>query len=161
MGRKKKLTAKVQQTIVQLIRGGNYKGVSARAAGITEGTMYRWLQEGEEAQSGVKFDFVAAVREAEALAEARMVALVVSHTITTWQAAAWWLERSHHERWGRKEKQELTGADGGPIQIQADVTAKQLEEYADIIRGLAGREPDESTGDDDSGESIHPPAPDP
>ncbi len=160
MCRKKKLTPSVQKTIVQLIRGGNFKGVSARAAGITEGTMYRWLQEGEEAQSGAKFDFVAAVREAEALAEARNVALVVRHANTTWQAAAWWLERSHHERWGRKEKQELTGADGGPIQIQAEVTAKQLEEYADVIRTIASRNPDESDGEDDIGEPIHPPAPD-
>ena len=139
MGRKKKLTPTVHDNIVRFIRGGNYKGVSARAAGIAPSTMYRWLEEGEAAESGVKFEFVKAVREAEAIAEARNVALVLSHAATTWQAAAWWLERSHNERWGRKEKQELTGSDGGAIQIQAAVTPKQLEEYADVIRGLGPR----------------------
>jgi len=86
---------------------------------------------------------------------------VVSHANTTWQAAAWWLERSHHERWGRREKQELTGTDGGPIQIQTEVTPTQLEEYADVIRTIASRDSDEPDDQDDPGESIHTPTPDP
>ncbi len=160
VGRKPKLTPEVQTAICQAIRAGNYNGVAANYAGIGESTFYLWLTQGEQAQSGKYVEFLEAVKKAESDAETRNVALIETAASQSWQAAAWWLERKHNNRWGRKEKQEVTGADGGPIQIQADVTSKQLEEYADVIRGLAGRDPDESVGDDDSGESVHPPEPD-
>ena len=34
-----------------------------------------------------------------------------------WTADAWWLERKHFQRWGRRERKELTGADGGAIEV--------------------------------------------
>jgi len=160
VARKLKLTPKVQEAICKAILAGNFNQIAASDAGVGESTFYRWLQEGEAAQSGIKREFWEAVKKAEATAETQYVSLMEKAAKQSWQAAAWWLERKHNDRWGRREKQELTGSEGGPIQIQADVTPKQLEEYADIIRGLAGREPDESIGDDDIGESIHSPASD-
>lgn len=53
------------------------------------------------------------------------------------------------------EKREVAGAGGGPIQIQTEVTSEQLEEYADVIRGIASRDPDGPASNDDTGEPIH------
>ncbi|MDP3937833.1 MAG: hypothetical protein Q8R92_06825 [Deltaproteobacteria bacterium] len=84
--------------------------------------------------------FATRIRKAEAEDELRRIALIakagtggeVSYRRTTtkadgavvteerllapeWTANAWHLERKHPERWGRKERVEHTGKDGGPI----------------------------------------------
>ena len=162
-GRKPKLTPEVQAAICQAIRAGNYNGVAANYAGIGESTFYLWMAQGEQAKSGPKLEFLEAIKKAESDAETRNVALIETAANQSWQAAAWWLERKHNERWGRKERQEVTGEKGGPIQIQTELTPKQLEEYADVIREVASRRvaAEGSTNDDDPGESIHSPAPEP
>jgi hypothetical protein len=38
-----------------------------------------------------------------------------------WQAAAWRLERKKPHKWGRHEPHEVTGADGGAIEVKAGV----------------------------------------
>jgi hypothetical protein len=49
---------------------------------------------------------------------------IVEETITTesqfdWHAAAWRLERKYPGRWGRRERIEHSGPDGGPIKTEA------------------------------------------
>src|SRR5918992_5460337 len=99
VGRKLKLTQTAIERICYMIAAGNYNHVAARAAGIAEGTSYRWLQEGESAQSGIKREFYEAVKKAEAQAETRNVAIIEAAAQQSWQAAAWWLERKHYDRW--------------------------------------------------------------
>ena len=47
-----------------------------------------------------------------------------------WQAAAWWLERKHPERWAQhtKIKAELSGPDGAPITISVEEARKVVLE---------------------------------
>ena len=117
MGRKSKLTPVIQQRICEAITAGNYNHVAAQAAGIGETSFYRWMAQGEEAQSGTKRAFWVAVKNAEAEAEIRNVGIIESAAPETWQAAAWWLERKHNDRWARKERQEHVGEGGGPVAV--------------------------------------------
>jgi hypothetical protein len=75
----------------------------------------------------VYVDFVEAVEKARAQSEMRNVGLIQKAAVDgTWQASAWWLERSFPKRWGRSDRVEHTGADGGPLEVQ--VTMDELEE---------------------------------
>lgn len=123
MGRPLKLDQGLQDTICDAIRAGNYSEIAARYAGIAPTTFYRWMSmgEGEEAQSPYK-EFREAVERARAQAEVRNVALIQSAAAGgTWQAAAWYLERTANERWGRHAKVELTGHNGGALQIEVSI----------------------------------------
>ena len=117
-GRKLKLTPETQERICTAIAAGNYTVVAAAFAGIGQSTFYRWMESGEAATSGVYREFWEAVKKAESQAESRNVALIERAANEHWQAAAWWLERKHSDRWGRKERTEITGKDEGPVQIQ-------------------------------------------
>lgn len=74
-------------------------------------------------------DFRAAVESARSQAEVRAVALINQAAQGgTWQAAAWFLERSHPQRWGRYSRTEVTGRDGGPIEIDAESLERKITE---------------------------------
>ena len=118
MARKTKLTPAVQERICKAISDGNYHHVAAAHAGIGESTFYRWLEAGEAATSGAMREFWESVKKAEAGAEVRYVAIIERATNTTWQAAAWWLERKHSDRWGKKEKYDVKGEMGRPLDIR-------------------------------------------
>lgn len=114
MGRQSKLTPAVQARIVEAIAGGNYYEAAAALAGISRPTLFRWLEKGETAHSGMYRDFRNAVLEAEAQAEAEMVRLWRAQAPDNWAAARDFLARRHPERWGPKERLDvaanLTGA---------------------------------------------------
>ena len=133
-GAKLKLTPAVQKKITDAIAGGNYNVVAAQFAGIGQSTFYLWLEQGENAQSGKKREFWEAVKDAEARAETRNVLLIERAADTQWQAAAWMLERKHYDRWGRKERHELTGKDGDPI---------ALTTLAEVAKSVAGTQDDD------------------
>ena len=138
MGRPTKLNADVQKQIVDLVRAGNYPEVAAQAAGINPATYYRWMQKGEEGTKPYG-EFREAVKEAQAAAEAHAVTIVRKAALDgSWQAAAWFLERSKAERWRRKENVELTGKDGGPVE-QRITGDTQREEVTSMIDELAAR----------------------
>jgi hypothetical protein len=64
-------------------------------------------------------EFADAIQKAQADAETRNVALIAKAAQDgTWTAAAWWLERKYPERWGRKERHEVTGKDGGALTVK-------------------------------------------
>ena len=101
MGRRTKLTPEVQDRILQAVRAGLRYREAALAAGIDERTFYNWKRRGEEAKSGIYFQFFQSLKEAEARGELALLARIQAASQETWQAAAWILERRHRERWGR------------------------------------------------------------
>lgn len=117
-GQKPKLTPQTQEKVCQAIRAGNYANVAARYAGIDESTFYRWLERGENEPSGIYCEFRKSVKDAESTAEVQAVAEVRAAGRESWQASMTWLERKFPDRWGRKEKHEHSGPEGGPIQHQ-------------------------------------------
>ena len=139
MGRPSKLTPERAKRIVELIRAGNYAEVASKASGIGESTFYAWLERGRTARSGVYREFLEAVEKAAAEAEAlyleRVRVAAASGAPSTWQAAAWWLERRFPRRYGRRIV-EVSGPEGGPIRTVSELTDAELER---IAQGSGGR----------------------
>lgn len=131
MGRTTILTETIQARMVQAIEGGNYAPTAAEYAGIGVSTHYDWLKKGESGESPYA-EYLEAIKKAEAVAEVRNVTLIQNAAANTWTAAAWYLERKHWDRWGKKDRNqiELTGANGQPIEInstQVDARTALLE----------------------------------
>lgn len=102
MARPTKLTPERQEQIIAMLKAGNYIETACAYAGIDPGTFYNWMRRGESASSGRFFQFFNAVQKARAEAEARNVQVIQKASLDTWQASAWWLERSFPDRWGRR-----------------------------------------------------------
>jgi transposase len=145
-----RLTPEVQDRIVNALRAGNYVETAASLAGVGRASIYRWLDRGrsaierEEAGETLSDDdqryaeFAHEVDEARASAMARNVTLVNTAAQTTWQAAAWWLERTNPQMWGRHLRAEVSGPDQGPIQV-----AVQRDALIDRIVSLLNEGQDE------------------
>ena len=127
-GRPTKLTPEVQDKIVTALRAGNYQETAARYAGIAEPTFYEWMARGKSEPGSIYSEFAEAVEKAKADAEVRDVALIDRAAADgNWQAAAWKLERKFPNRWGRVNRTEVTGADGGALKVEIDHKAALLD----------------------------------
>ena len=114
---KLELEPELQTRILTYIRAGAYLETAAAAAGINRTTLHRWLKRGAEGEQPFA-DFSDAVEKTLAEAEIRDLARIDKAAETQWAAAAWKLERRNPRMWGRREYNELTGADGGPIRFE-------------------------------------------
>ena len=136
MGRHTLLNPQVQETIVNAVRIGSYLDDAAMLAGVSRGTLFRWLAEGrdasEKADAGEELtereqlvrDFCDAVEKARADAMLRNIGVIQTAAQNgTWQAAAWYLERTNPKKWGRHDTVEISGTDGGAIQVE--ISAKE------------------------------------
>ena len=143
MGRPCKLTPEVQDRIAAAVRAGAYRQIAATLAGINERTLYDWLAKGKDGKRDGKFvQFYQAIKraeaeweqeQAEAIRETAKGGQLLSRTTTErkdgstvttetytrpeWTARAWLLERKAYERWGKKERVELTGDKERPLAI--------------------------------------------
>lgn len=147
-GRSTKLTPEVQQRVVEALRAGNYQDAAAGYAGISHTTFHNWLNRGKEearriadgekpkASEAIYVEFLDAVEKARSEAEVRNVMHIQRAAQDgTWQAAAWFLERSFPRKWGRKDRHEHTGQDGEAIQVS--VSTSELEEK---VKNLLNRD---------------------
>lgn len=153
LGRPTKLTEEVQKKIVEAVRAGIWLDQAAALAGIAPSSLYLWADKGQRALEvaeltnkpltgvdAVYADFSEALKKARAEAEARNITLVQQAASNgTWQAAAWFLERSFPQRWGRTDRMEVTGKDGGSVEIT--VSAAELE--AKVVALLGTKELDQ------------------
>lgn len=118
-GRPTKLTREIVDKIVRLVGVGNYMETAAATCGISKDTLYRWLKQGARQGKGLARDLADGVYEATARCEAHDVAFMHKAAETDWRAAAWRLQHRFPERWGRA-RVEVSGPEGGPVQVQAD-----------------------------------------
>lgn len=131
-GRPTQLNKEKTAEICQLLRMGNYIETAAAYAGISKTTLYNWLKRGRREMDRVNqdnrrkirkaeqiyVDFVNSVEKAMAEAEIRDVQIIYNAGKDDWKASAWRLERKFPDRWGRKDSHEISGKDGGPIEIK-------------------------------------------
>lgn len=126
------------KAIAGALEDGHYAETACALAGVGVSSFYRWMETGEaDAEADVKSiqrDLWEAVEKARAVAEDRALAVIREAATTPiygaagnvtstgqWQAAAWYLERTKPERYGRREKHEHSGS----------VTLTQLEALVD------------------------------
>jgi hypothetical protein len=120
-GQPTKLTAEVQDKIIEAIKMGNYQETAAAYAGIAQSTFYHWMERGRNEPDSIYSEFMEAVEKAKAQSEVRDVTLIEkAATDGSWQAAAWKLERKFPQKWGRVTRTEITGAEGKPISVEVD-----------------------------------------
>lgn len=137
MPRPTKYNATIADRILNVLRAGNTRTTGALLAGIDYSTLKRWAASNAQ--------FCAALDRAEAEAESRCVTQIIKAIedgSTT--DAKWWLERRRYNDW--RPRSELTGRDGGPIEIRQTVDDTSALLLADLIaEGLAARSSDISS----------------
>ena len=131
IGRPTKICPEIIEKIQNAILAGSYIETAAALAGINKDTFYEWLKKGAAAQSGIFFEFSAAIQKAMAQAEMNDLLVINRAAQKSWQAAAWKLERKYPKRWGLRARHEIIGSEteAKPVQI---VYAK-LGSASDVI----------------------------
>lgn len=133
--------AKVE-ALTQALTAGHYLDRACKIAGISRSTVYRWLDiaaEAEESESPDSerepyLEVAEAIRKArEAAAHRAMISIQNAVAEGTWQAAAWYLERTDREHYGRYTQ--VAGSDGGAVKL--NVTVEDMEK---VLKELIDQE---------------------
>ncbi len=139
-GRKTKLTPELLDKLEKALAAGNYVETACNYVGISHSVFYHWLNEAKKPKAKkIYLDFLDTIERARAVAEIRNVQIVQAaaqgdgNKDPDWRAATWFLERAYPRKWGRHERVELSGSEGGPINVSVDTKQALLE----IIREKA------------------------
>jgi hypothetical protein len=109
VGRPTKLTPKLQAEICTSLATGAYVETAAAVHGVSKMTLYDWLKRGNNGEKPY-VGFLDAIKSAEAASEQLALSRIdtAAEDPKNWTAAAWRLERKHPDRWGRREKVDLS-----------------------------------------------------
>ncbi|WP_319507180.1 hypothetical protein [uncultured Methanolobus sp.] len=124
MGMKKasRKMAEVSEPLIKLLKSGVPVIHACDVVGITSVTYYDWMKRGELETTGQYHDFYLLVKQARAEAVARNVAIIQKAAPHTWQAAAWWLERSCPAEFGKR------GVDINMIQNNVEINPDETRD---------------------------------
>ena len=143
-----KFNETTKQKLLDSIRLGAFIEHACYYAGINSSTFRRWR---DQANKGIEpfASFWSEITMAESEAIIRRVARIEQAGIAgNWQADAWYLERKHPDKFGRRDRVELSGDPNAPIEIDltwADgrvINRSQEEDVieAEIIDQIKGEE---------------------
>ena len=128
----RQVTSEQVEKLLNGLRLGMTRRAASASAGFSKTTFYRMLENDEDGTLGT------AIEKAEAEAEATYTGIIAQATADpkNWTAAAWWLERRHPQDYGKKDRIEMTGKDGGPIEHHdvATLPDHERQALADAIR---------------------------
>jgi hypothetical protein len=131
------LTPEIQAKLVQLLGAGNYVDVACAASGVPRPTFYGWMKRGAldgEAPEDERYrEFRAAIERARAEGEAMLVTIIAKAARSSWQAAAWILERHQPERWERPSQRQRLELPAGPAAPGTDATEADPFEALDEL----------------------------
>lgn len=126
-----KYTKEIINQICDELRLGQTREDACAYVGIHKDTFYDWLKK--------KSEFSDAVLKAETECKRRCIGIIQKASITTWQAAAWWLERKYKNEFSLRS--ELTGSDGGnPVMITSILARMKVKDIRDIFRDIVKEE---------------------
>jgi hypothetical protein len=154
------LTPELSEQVASLIRAGNKPMRAALARGVPRSTFYYWTARGRAAASrrtdglaveGTEqpyLDFLDAIERAESESQIIAVSHLMKAMPSTPTAVLAWLERRFPQEWSRTERHELTGTDGGPVQVE-DFRARLAERAeriaARLLEAIGPGEPPEQS----------------
>ena len=101
-GRPSKLTPERAAEITKAVQLGSPLDTAAWHSGIHPRTLSGWLARGAAAGRGRYYEFLCAVRRAEAGVELQLIGTLRKAALTNWTAALAMLSRRHPATWGLK-----------------------------------------------------------
>lgn len=135
------LKNKKVERLINALRMGHYMDRAVRLAGLAPSTVYRWIDEGEQERMRVEngaeptergqayLKITDVIITAKEEAAHRALATIQKAFPKSWQAAAWYLERTDQKNYGRITQ--VTGKDQGPIDV--NVTVADVEKVLETL----------------------------
>lgn len=128
----RKFTPEFALKSIAYVSLGSVNAIAAEAAGASRASLQEWLRLARDPEDPKSTEelraWKAQMDQAAAMAEARAVRGIIEAGVAgTWTAFAWYLERKHPERWGRKDTVAHTGPDGGPLSMQDLTKGKPVD----------------------------------
>ena len=111
MARKTKLTDELSKKICAFIASGATNEDACKLTGIGESSFYDWIKRFPEFSEAVK----------KASVDFKRAHILKIAMDESWQSSAWLLERRFPEEYGKRIPLELTGKDGGPVEVDEKV----------------------------------------
>ena len=136
----RQVTDEQTERLLAGLRVGMTRRSASAHAGMHHATFYRMIANDATLATEVE--------KAEDEAKGTYEAIVAKAADKNWTAAAWWLERRHPGEYARRERVEMTGKDGGPIDHRDVSTIPDHERraLAEAIRAhLRGEEEPEGS----------------
>jgi hypothetical protein len=108
-----------------LVSGGNFISTAVESQGINSDGFFSFLAKADTDKDEIdKYNpsliYKEILNQADAKAEMYHVANIAKHAQTNWNASAWYLERKHHEKWGRKDRSQLNGNITLDVKVQGE-----------------------------------------
>lgn len=137
-GRKPKFTRETIDDLCKYVRQGNYLKIAAELCGVTERSVHRWIADAKAAKRPTELQrhLRQSLTRAEAEAEAVHVQVIYKAAVGgDWRASASYLERKHHDRWGKRDAVNVRNVDkhGEDVQptgvLVVPATSNSLEEW--------------------------------
>jgi hypothetical protein len=137
IGQRTALTRQVHDQIIRALSAGSYAEDAARAAGVSPTSYFAWMERGEaDRESGTDTpfaQFAEAATRAKSEARVAAVAYIRRAMPDDWRAAAWYLERTRPQEWGRRDRVDHTArVTQATVEVPAD--EDRLAEVARILR---------------------------
>lgn len=112
--------------ILGMVHKGRSVTHACELAGFSRSSVNEWIVATPERR--------AELDKARADRDDAMVQSLFDKAIDDPRIAQWWLERRRPQEWGRAEKVEITGKDGGPIATTQQSRSEALQELTDMAR---------------------------
>lgn len=131
------------EAVLRYLENGHYMTEACRLARVSPKTVRAWLAQAQkDEEAGIETQFTAfaeRVARAEAKLEERQLSRIEAAASEPkgWTAAAWLLERRFPQRWSLRNRVELAGADGEPVQVVVKFAQKKAKDDEDGDTGAA------------------------
>jgi hypothetical protein len=108
-----------------LVSGGNFTSTAVESLGLNSDVVFNFLKKANTEKEKIdKYNpaviYQEILNQADAKAEMYHVANIAKHAQTNWNASAWYLERKHFEKWGRKDKAHISGNLTVDVSVQGE-----------------------------------------